>query len=104
MFIALDDHIAAHGQVFGRFRCTAVPVVTRGWASQSEPTVAYGPGMKFNRSRWQAASDVFALSAAIAKKAHRDGTTLKEAALALGHVTEQEFDAWVRPERMVGRS
>jgi len=43
-------------------------------------------------------------AAAIAKKAHRDGTTLKEAALALGHVTEQEFDAWVRPERMVGRS
>ncbi len=37
-------------------------------------------------------------AAAIAKKAHREGTTLKEAALALGHVTEQEFDAWVRPE------
>jgi len=43
-------------------------------------------------------------AAAIAKKAHRDGTTLKEAALALGHVTEQEFDAWVRPEAMVGKS
>lgn len=42
-------------------------------------------------------------AAAIAKKAHREGTTLKAAALALGHVTEQEFDAWVRPERMVGR-
>jgi fumarate hydratase class II len=42
-------------------------------------------------------------AAAIAKKAHREGTTLKAAALALGHVTEQEFDAWVRPESMVGR-
>ncbi len=41
-------------------------------------------------------------SAAIAKKAHREGTTLKAAALALGHVTEEQFDAWVRPERMVG--
>ena len=41
-------------------------------------------------------------SAAIAKKAHREGTTLKAAALALGYVTEDEFDAWVRPERMVG--
>ena len=41
-------------------------------------------------------------AAAIAKKAHREGTTLKEAALALGHVTEEEFDRWVRPERMIG--
>ena len=41
-------------------------------------------------------------SAAIAKKAHRDGTTLKAAALALGYVSADEFDAWVRPERMVG--
>jgi fumarate hydratase class II len=41
-------------------------------------------------------------SAAIAKKAHREGTTLKAAALALGYVTADEFDAWVRPERMVG--
>jgi fumarate hydratase class II len=41
-------------------------------------------------------------AAEIAKKAHREGTTLKEAALALGHITEQEFDAWVRPERMIG--
>jgi fumarate hydratase class II len=40
-------------------------------------------------------------SAEIAKKAHREGTTLKAAALALGYVTEDEFDAWVRPERMV---
>ena len=41
-------------------------------------------------------------SAAIAKKAHRDGTTLKEAALALGYVTEKQFDEWVRPEKMIG--
>jgi fumarate hydratase, class II len=41
-------------------------------------------------------------AAAIAKKAHREGTTLKQAALALGHVTEEQFDAWVKPERMTG--
>ncbi|MCC7486357.1 MAG: class II fumarate hydratase [Burkholderiales bacterium] len=41
-------------------------------------------------------------SAAIAKKAHKEGTTLKAAALALGHVTEKQFDEWVRPEDMVG--
>ena len=40
-------------------------------------------------------------AAEIAKKAHREGTTLREAALALGYVAEYEFDAWVRPERMV---
>jgi fumarate hydratase class II len=41
-------------------------------------------------------------AAACAKKAHKEGTTLKEAALALGHLTESEFDAWVVPEQMVG--
>jgi fumarate hydratase class II len=43
-------------------------------------------------------------AAEIAKKAHREGTTLKAAALALGYVTEAQFDAWVRPEKMIGRS
>jgi fumarate hydratase, class II len=41
-------------------------------------------------------------SAEIAKHAHRDGTTLREAALALGYVSAKDFDAWVRPEEMVG--
>jgi fumarate hydratase class II len=41
-------------------------------------------------------------AAEIAKKAHREGTSLRAAALALKHVTEEEFDGWVRPERMVG--
>ena len=40
-------------------------------------------------------------AAEIAKKAHQEGTTLKEAALALGHLTAEQYDAWVRPERMV---
>jgi fumarate hydratase class II len=42
-------------------------------------------------------------SAQIAKKAHREGTSLREAALALGYVTGEQFDAWVRPEDMVGK-
>jgi fumarate hydratase class II len=42
-------------------------------------------------------------SAQIAKKAHKEGTSLREAALALGYVTAEQFDAWVRPENMVGR-
>ncbi len=41
-------------------------------------------------------------AAAIAKKAHKEGTTLREAALALRLVTGEQFDAWVRPEEMVG--
>ena len=40
-------------------------------------------------------------AAQIAKKAHHEGTTLREAAIASGHVTGEQFDAWVRPERMV---
>jgi fumarate hydratase class II len=40
-------------------------------------------------------------AAEIAKKAHRDGTTLREAALALKHVTAEEFDSWVKPAEMV---
>jgi fumarate hydratase, class II len=41
-------------------------------------------------------------AAKIAKKAHAEGTTLREAALALGLVTGEQFDDWVRPERMTG--
>ncbi len=40
-------------------------------------------------------------SAEVAKKAHKEGTTLKAAALALGYVSEEEFDELVRPEHMV---
>jgi fumarate hydratase class II len=42
-------------------------------------------------------------AAEIAKKAHRERTSLREAAVSLGHVSESEFDAIVRPERMTGR-
>ncbi len=41
-------------------------------------------------------------SAKIAKKAHEEGTTLREAALELGYLTNEEFDQWVRPEEMTG--
>ena len=41
-------------------------------------------------------------AAQIANKAHHEGTTLKQAALALGYVTAEQFDQWVNPEDMVG--
>ena len=41
-------------------------------------------------------------AAEIAKKAHKEGLTLKASALSLGYLTEAEFDSWVRPEAMVG--
>jgi fumarate hydratase class II len=41
-------------------------------------------------------------AAQIAKKAHADGTSLKEAAAALGHVSPDDFDRWVRAEAMLG--
>ena len=40
-------------------------------------------------------------AAEIAKKAHKENTTLKEAALKLGYLTEAQFDAWVRAEDMI---
>ena len=43
-------------------------------------------------------------AAEIANKAHEEGTTLKEAALSLGYVTSEEFDAWVKPEEMTGEN
>uniref|UniRef100_A0A8D9BJB5 fumarate hydratase n=1 Tax=Cacopsylla melanoneura TaxID=428564 RepID=A0A8D9BJB5_9HEMI len=41
-------------------------------------------------------------SAKIAKTAHKEGTTLKEAALKLGYLTDEEFNKWVVPEDMLG--
>ena len=43
-------------------------------------------------------------AAKIAKKAHAENTTLKEAALALGLVTEEQYDEWVKPEDMTAPS
>jgi fumarate hydratase class II len=43
-------------------------------------------------------------AAQIAKKAHKEGTTVKAAALSLGYVTAEQFDQWVRPEAMVGKT
>ncbi|WP_339082911.1 class II fumarate hydratase [Pseudomonas sp. TMP9] len=40
-------------------------------------------------------------AAQIAKQAYADGTTLREAALQLGYVSNEQFDAWVRPENML---
>ena len=41
-------------------------------------------------------------AAYIAKKAHKEGTSLRDAAIASGHVTAAQFDQWVVPEHMVG--
>lgn len=43
-------------------------------------------------------------AAKIAKKAHKEGTSLKAAGIALGLLNEQQFDQWVRPQDMVGPS
>ena len=43
-------------------------------------------------------------AAKIAKEAHQNNLTLRESALRLGLVTEEQFDQWVRPESMTGNS
>lgn len=40
-------------------------------------------------------------AAAIAKKAHKEGLTLKESAIQSGYVTEEQFEEWIKPENMV---
>ena len=40
-------------------------------------------------------------AAIIAKKAYKDGTKLKDAAIELGYVTSEQFDEWVKPENML---
>jgi fumarate hydratase class II len=40
-------------------------------------------------------------AAQIAKQAHKQGGTLKDTALALGYVTAEQFEQWVRPEDMI---
>ena len=41
-------------------------------------------------------------AAAIAKAAHHEGITLREAAIQSGYLTPEQYDEWVRPERMTG--
>ena len=41
-------------------------------------------------------------AAEIANNAHQKGTTLKEEAINSGYLTEEEFEQWVRPEKMIG--
>jgi fumarate hydratase class II len=41
-------------------------------------------------------------AAEIAKKAHKEGLSLRESALALGYLTNEQFDEWVKPEDMIG--
>jgi fumarate hydratase class II len=43
-------------------------------------------------------------AAKCAKKAHKEGTSLKEAALSLGFVSSEDFDKWVRAEDMLAPS
>ena len=43
-------------------------------------------------------------AAKIAQKAHKESLTLKNAALSLGYLSEQEFDKWVNPYKMTGKS
>lgn len=41
-------------------------------------------------------------AAKIAKTAHKEGKTLREASIDLGYLTNEQFDAWVKPEEMIG--
>jgi fumarate hydratase class II len=65
-----------------------LPVIRRHLADSLMLVTALSPHIGYERA------------AQIAQKAHREGLTLKDAALRLGFVTAEQFDAWVRPEDM----
>ena len=100
------DHLqrAAVDPAAGRLRAAASPTT----ASSASRPIASGSPSCCNESLML----VTALNpkigydnaAKVAKKAHKEGTTLKQAALALGLLTAEEFDQWVRPEHMLGPS
>jgi fumarate hydratase class II len=119
-----NDHTVAFAGSQGQFQLNVFkPVILHG-VLESIELLADGcrsfearcaRGIEPDRARMKAHLDgslmlVTALSphvgyeaaARIALAAHRDGTTLKEAALRLGDLTEEQFDAWVRPEAMIG--
>ena len=62
----------------------------QGWAVQLDSAVCMPVQVGYDKA------------AAIAKKAHKDGTTLLESALNLEFLTEAQFGEWVRPENMIG--
>jgi fumarate hydratase class II len=64
------------------------PVIRRHLENSLMLVTALNPHIGYNKA------------AEIAKKAHKENTTLKEAAVKLGHLTAEQFDQWVRPEDM----
>ena len=75
-------------------------VLRRG--TRARPRAHRGPGRTLADARDGADAAIgYDKAAEIAKKAHHEGTTLKEAALALGYLTEADYDAAVVPENMV---
>ena len=57
---------------------------------------------KAHRDIYHAVQVGYDKAAAIAKKAHKEGSTLKASALNLGYLTEEQFHEWVKPELMIG--
>ncbi|MFC7297319.1 class II fumarate hydratase [Herminiimonas aquatilis] len=79
---SFDDH-CAHGIVANRERIDELMGRSLMLVTALAPHIGYDKAAK------------------IAKQAHHDGSTLKETALALGFVTSEEFDLWVRPRDMI---
>ena len=60
-----------------------------------------GTFLELDESKGKYHADV-AEAAKIAKKAHKEHTTLRQAAMELGLVTDEQFTAWVKPTEMIG--
>ena len=87
MFAALLISVGRIGDVGGRRRVFVLGLVVFLAASL---VTALAPSIGYDKA------------SEIAKAAHKRGTTLREEAVRLGHVKEEDFDRLVRPEEMVG--
>ena len=67
-----------------------IPIITKNLENSLMLVTALNPHIGYENA------------AKIAKKAHKEGSTLREAAIALGLLTSAQFDDWVKPEDMVG--
>lgn len=70
-------------------------------SSQLGSTIYGYIGSIFSKNTYQPEPFIFQ-AAQIAKTAHKEGSTLKETAVKLGILTEEQFDKMVRPEDMLG--
>ena len=66
------------------------------------PYIGYDAAAKVSLSSLERLALTHKHRVQVAKRAHKEGISLREAAIAEGVLTGEQFDSWVRPENMIG--